>query len=372
MTDGARPAERPPTVFLVGYYGVGNLGDEEIRRAVEAEAARIGVTIARWATRNPRERDPRAVRLSLRGFPRYCAACWRADRVVLGGGGILKDEGLRVPAELLLTALLARMARRPVALLAVGVGPLYSRIGTWLVRGIARLAEVRTVRDEASADALTALGLRDIEIGADPIFSMPAGSPAPPADEATGRHDGPMALVSVRPWFHKAVDGPARWDAFTRQVAATLDLLAADGWRIRFVGLYWPRDCEAARAVVGRMRIAERTVVDDTAVTWEDLGGAAAAADLLIVMRYHALAAAIIGGRPCVALAYEPKVAELALAAQVGCVPVDVPDVGDRLAGLVREAIQGGSRSRPDAAPLPMLRERARRILRLALRGEQA
>ncbi len=369
MTDGARPAERPPTVFLVGYYGVGNLGDEQIRMAIEAEAGRTGARIARWATRNPLERDPRAVRLSLRGFPRYCAACWRADRVVLGGGGILKDEGLRLPAELLLTVLLARIARRPVALLAVGVGPFYSRVGTWFIRGIACLAEVRTVRDEASADALTALGVLDVEVGADPIFSLPAPSLDPAARGAAMQHEGRTALVSIRPWFHKAADGAARWETFTGQVAAALDLLAAEGWWIRFAGLYWPRDHDAARAVAARMRFSERAVVDDTPVTWADLGGAAASADLVIAMRYHALAAAIIGGRPCLALAYEPKVAELARFARVGCVPVEVPDVGDRLAGLVREAMRDPSRAEADAAALGVLRERARRILRLALRG---
>ena len=169
--DRARPGgARNPRVFLVGYYGVGNLGDEAIRFAIERAAERLGVDIPFYADRGASQ-DPRAIPTGVRGLPAQVRAIRATDRVVLGGGGILKDEGLRLPAELLVTALIARALRRPVTLLGVGVGPFYHRIGRWMVRAIARLSRVRTVRDESSVKALRDLGVTRVILAADPIFS---------------------------------------------------------------------------------------------------------------------------------------------------------------------------------------------------------
>lgn len=112
---------------------------------------------------------------------------------MLGGGGILKDEGQAVPRQLLLTALPARLAGRQVRLLAVGVGPLYTRRGRWMVAEAARLPQVRTVRDAASQRALNQLGVREVEVGADPLFSLPLILPARacPASGPSSSASGP-------------------------------------------------------------------------------------------------------------------------------------------------------------------------------------
>jgi polysaccharide pyruvyl transferase WcaK-like protein len=65
-------------------------------------------------------------------------------------------------------------------------------------------------------------------------------------------------------------------------------------------------------------------------------------------MRYHALAAAAMLGRPVIALAYEPKVESLAESLGLFRVSVDSPDIVERLPQLVRDALD-----RPDATQAP-------------------
>ena len=371
MTQGVGGTNAPVRVFLVGYYGVGNLGDEQIRIAVEEAAVSLGVQVTRWATRRRHEQDPRAVRLGWGGAIRYVASCWSVDRVVLGGGGILKDEGLRLPIELLLTALAARLAGRPVALLAVGVGPFYTRVGRWMIRATARLAAVRTVRDRASAQALASLGIAGVEVGADPIFSYRVPEPAEAsAGTATRGEVPPTVLVSVRPWFHKdPPDGEGRWDRFAVDLATVLDEVVASGRRVRFVGLYWPRDQVAAEQVRAAMKRAEGAMVDREPVTWRSLTAAVREAEIVVAMRYHAVAASVMASRPTIPISYEPKVSALAEVCRLAAVMPGEEGSGERLAALVHAARDDPAAALPAPGTVDELRRRSKRALQRALVG---
>ncbi len=102
MTRGRRRGRC--AIFLVGYSGVHNVGDEAIRAAILAAAPGLGAEVVAIASYDPADPDPRAVPMRGLGLWRYLRAIVRCDRVVLGGGGILKDEGLRMPLELFATA----------------------------------------------------------------------------------------------------------------------------------------------------------------------------------------------------------------------------------------------------------------------------
>lgn len=375
MSDPGPGTPSPPAgrrIFLVGYYGVDNLGDEAIRHAIEAAAASLGVEVARFASRG-RSTDPRAVPTGLRAIPATIRAIRATDRVVLGGGGILKDEGLRLPVELLVTAVLARLARRRVDLLAVGVGPFYRPVGRWLVAAIARLCRVRTVRDEASAIALRGLGVGRVLVGADPIFAGDGPAPVVPtgSDRVSGRSR--RAAVSVRPWFDRHPPAGGGADPVARlqaDLATGLGPLRRAGWAIDFLALYWPRDRDAGRAVAARLPDGSGEVVEAAAaLDWASLGTAIAASDLVIAMRYHAVAAAALAGRPVIAIAYEPKVASLAADLAIPAVAVDDPALAANLGSVVAAAVEGRTLPVADPDAVAALRERAWTALRAVLLG---
>jgi polysaccharide pyruvyl transferase CsaB len=328
------PAEDSPRprVFLVGYYGVGNLGDELIRVAIEAEAEVLGIDIAwyaNWGCGN--DADPRAVRVRGRGLLGYLRACLAADRVVLGGGGILKDEGLRMPAELLATVLIARMRRVPVAVLAAGVGPFYTGPGRFATRAVVRLAGYRSVRDVDSLRLLTSMGLRRIDLAADPVFGLAASGAAVeqrPPDRRTGDRG---IVVSVRPWFTRV--GGDRWETFSQDVARAIRDSKAATLPVNFTALYWPRDRDAARDVA--LHLGGNGRVPSTQATMAGLVRDLQEARLAVVMRYHSLVLAAVAGCPVVAIAYEPKVAALADLLGVPQVAADDPRLEVKLRELM-------------------------------------
>ncbi len=360
-------ADPPLRIFLVGYSGVHNVGDEAIRTAIVSAAPALGAEVVAIASHDPTDPDPRAVPLRGPGLWRYLWAIVRCDRVVLGGGGILKDEGLRMPLELFATALGARLLRRDVTLVAVGVGPFYSQLGRWLAMATARLARVRTVRDADSAASLDALGVRRVVLGADPTFALdsPIAASFERAPDAAPFGSRQIA-VSLRRWYRTAADGVQRQAALRDAVAGALAPLVADGWTAQLLSCYWPRDLEEARALAADPRLGAAEIVDRE-LDWADLSDRVGGAGLVVAMRYHAVVAAAVAGRPIVAMAYEPKVR--ALASELGLPIVDVEelDLASRLTVAVEAAIADPAAARPDAAALAALRDRSRLALRLAL-----
>jgi polysaccharide pyruvyl transferase WcaK-like protein len=333
---------------------VPNLGDEAIFEAIDAAAPKVGARITTFSTRSAGASDPRAVRPRGRGILRYVKASIRSDRVVLGGGGILKDEGLGPLLELLLAVALARLSRRQTALLSVGVGPFYTRTGRRLVGLIARLSETRTVRDDESARALDALGVGSAVVSADPVFTID-----PPASKGEG---GAAVLVSVRPWFHKDADGAVRWEGFRDAIAAALSPVVEER-PIEFVGLYRPQDEHAAGDVRSAMGPAGEALRVSSIETWAELLERVAGSSLVVAMRYHVLLAAAVAERPAIAIAYEPKVTALAGELSTPALAPDDPELAAKLGALIR----GGAVPVPDPAATARLRERAWEGLRLAL-----
>ncbi len=358
------PRSSRPRIFLVGYYGMHNVGDEAIREAIENAAATLGVQIAHYAVRGPRESSSRAVPTGGFGLLRYLTAILTADRVVIGGGGILKDEGLRLPLELLGTALVARLLLKPVALVGVGVGPIYTRPGRWLIATIARLAQVRTVRDAASLRVLEDLGVGHVLLGADPTYASKVMALHHPPSTQPLRT--PRVVVSIRPWFGKEAERERRQEGLRDAVADGVASLAAAGWETRLISLYWPRDHAEARAIAADPRVASADV-RDTELDWAELLAEIEAADLVIAMRYHAVIAASLVRRPTIALAYEPKVASLAAELGIPMVAVDQPRTAEQLRAIIRAFLDGRSGCLPDEEAIDALRTRSRFALDQAL-----
>ncbi|HEX8122369.1 MAG TPA: polysaccharide pyruvyl transferase family protein [Solirubrobacteraceae bacterium] len=344
-------------VFLVGLYGVENLGDRAIRETIERLAPGLGAEIVRFSSRVELS-DPRAVVLRSRRWWRWLRAFTEVDRVVIGGGGLLKDESIRFSLELLLAAVLGRVLRRDVTLLSVGVAPFYTRLGRAVIAMTARRASVRTVRDAESAVALRGLGVDDVEVRADPMFCTVDQRP----NGAVRRQR--RVLLAIRPWFHKDPDGgAARWPPLLASVTRLVEELMERGWDVHLSCLYWPEDREVADAIAAGVSSRERLTIDDAPRGWDETVALAATFELVIAMRYHAVAAASVAGRPVIALPYEPKVRSLATEVDVPMVEVDDPRLTERILELVDA---DGARV-PDRGTIASLRERAMRAVQEAL-----
>ncbi|HEY3204021.1 MAG TPA: polysaccharide pyruvyl transferase family protein [Thermoanaerobaculia bacterium] len=315
------------TLLLVGYYGFGNTGDEAIlasivaglrRRAPDARFVvvsgdpadtrrRYGVEAVGW-------KDPVAISEEAR----------QADLVVVGGGGLFQDYLGFDPGALLTPrhggisfyagpAVLAALARKPLALFGLGFGPLESVHARRFTRAVGEAACHISVRDEGSRALLVSAGLESsrIAVSADPAFTL-SFEKIYPEDVLAGagvEPRPPVVGVALRNWSI-GVD-PAFWE---REVATALDLFVErTGGTLLFVPFErspWASadDFDLAPRIRKRLRHADRAATLTELRHPAETAGLLAGCDLVLGMRLHSLIFAAAGGVPLVGLAYDPKV----------------------------------------------------------------
>ena len=332
------------TVFICGYYGFGNVGDEAILTALlkglRTSLPDAGVTVVSGSPRETElEHDVTAVHWQ--DIPAIVAAARDADRMVLGGGGLFQDYWGVHPDNLLTSrhgsidnwtgfALLARLTNTPLMIYGVGVGPIASAAGTEYTRLAFDQAAVATVRDGASRDLLVAAGLEPgrIELAADPAFLLdpvPADAIATllAADGVTPS-DRLRIAVALRPW----PEGPRGWpDDVARGLDHLVEQHDSDILFVPFQRSLASRenDARVATEVAGRMRHVRRTTILRSDYGPAEVLTVLGMSNLVVGMRLHAGIFAASQGVPLVALSYDPKVTALMAALGISefCLPLD-------------------------------------------------
>ncbi len=315
------------TVLISGYYGFSNTGDEAILAVIlEQLRERLGagtrfqvisgspeVTAAIYQVEAISWRDTAAIAQAVRD----------AALVVTGGGGIFHDYG-GVNADGFLTegnwgigfhataAILAALFEKPLALCAVGVGPLLTAEAALYVRGVFGAANYASVRDEASRELAGRA-----EVTADPAFLLSAapaervreiwaeeGIPEPPAGAS-------RVVVAIRHWAHEVE--PEVWE---RELARGLDAFAAAHKGAQLVFVPFQRfpgeeedDLTVARRVHGRLEAASYVVRGRYQPS--EVAALLGAASMVVAMRLHAAIFCLRAGVPFVAITYDGKVRHL-------------------------------------------------------------
>jgi polysaccharide pyruvyl transferase WcaK-like protein len=319
---GMTPRTAEPRVVVLGYYGMRNLGDELILEVIASRlgGARMqvigygpGAVAADHALAGAHVLDADATEGLVRD----------ADLLVIGSGGVLHDRELAAGASLdavfddpgaagiagvlARNAALATAAGTPVALLAIGAGPVSSDAGRSVARFLTEHAVSASVRDDASAEMLRASGAtRDVSVAADPTLLVERPSPGP-ARAWLAEHgvEGDYITVAMRRWN----EAPADLDT---ALAAVLDELVEQA-RVRVVFVPFQRHAQGRRDEAANRAISEHMRRGDAVVHAEvdDRGtvlGVVAGARAGIAMRLHASILANSFGVPTVGLAYDPKV----------------------------------------------------------------
>lgn len=344
--------DTPPTIVFLGTHGQHNIGDELLLETFLHQLGRTPSYVVNTY-------DPEFTARQLAG--RYRAELidtagdrlallrhlWGADAVVFGGGSIVKELyasiGRNRYATLVMILAIVTfakwVARKPVAMLNIGVGPVETRTGCLLAGLILRQVDLVTVRDPASYALCRRLGLgEEVHSGTDAVFSVsPAwlldGEPSPrPAG------DGPLRIALN---LNADIENPDNWEYFQANLAAALAGVAR-GRAIELHGLPMQSkgkerdDATVLRAFAAR--IPGVTWVEHHPVTHVDVARLIDACDLVISERLHAIVIAAILGRPAFVLAYDVKVRELAGMLGLGAAWVDINIPFD--AGRVQRGIE--------------------------------
>ncbi|MFZ0407983.1 MAG: polysaccharide pyruvyl transferase CsaB [Cyanobium sp.] len=311
-------AQIHPSVLVCGYYGEHNLGDDALLQVLLAQLPpAVHPLVTAWDQPLVR-RVFKVETTDRRSLVGVLAALGRCRALVLGGGSLLQDS-TSFRSLLYYGALIvaARARGMDVILWGQGLGPLRRRRSRLLARWLLSLATGISWRDPASTQLARQWGLRCLE-GSDPVWAL---EPLP----WQGR-GGPIVVC----WRPASQLDRQSW----RPYLQALDQLAADSGRpVHWLPFHRAQDRELLAWLEQHAGLPERLRQASVLLTVEDPQAAMAqfqAAGLVIAMRLHGLILAALAGSPCVALSYDPKVAEAALGIGCACQDLSLP-VADTL-----------------------------------------
>jgi polysaccharide pyruvyl transferase CsaB len=322
--------EHPLNIVINGWYGQRNAGDDAILDVfVEQALARLDADIT-VLSEIPAQVDP-APRLSAQFHPvlfgrgglsnllggrllRHINLIRRADLVVLGGGGLLRDNtNWRNLFRLLDEIWIARLFGRKTMLYGIGVGPFKTAFGKWLIGASARMCDLITVRSQRGAELLREVGVptERIEVVSDPAFLLAPREPADPELHALFA-DG--AAIGFYPTFAMLRRDAA--DGHLARIAAALDrLVETEGARVVAVPMSVledrPDDVAVARKVRAAMRHPQALHIYDKRLSAAELKWVTGQARMNITVRLHAMIFSLGCNVPVVPVNYEPKVSNV-------------------------------------------------------------
>lgn len=339
---------RKPKLVLYGNYGQGNIGDEAILRAllqIMGDVAAVTVM----------SREPSRV-VALHGVASESTfkisgirALLRADIVAIGGGGIFGNNMTLMPRLLPFLALVLRALGKRVVFVAIGAyvttPPLLQRV----LRLLARVSDVVTVRDSESVDVF---GRQRCILVPDPGQSI---DPAP-ADEVDrylfqrGLGMNPTLGISLKPAVDREVDA-RQHEVALRSIACWTEL-HPDGDVLLFCfsergnsGLGFARtDRDLATEVISGAASGTSIHVIESDVTPWLMKGIVGRCSAVVAHRLHAQMFAFDQKVPVLGLSWERK-SDVFLDAN-GVLRLDLRDeLSYDVEGWLRETVAGKASS---------------------------
>ncbi|MDW7671224.1 MAG: polysaccharide pyruvyl transferase CsaB [Bacillota bacterium] len=298
-------------VFIFGYYGFHNIGDEAILEAIVAEFQKVMPEVSLTALSYKAAETSRRYSIeavSRNHFVEVVRSIGRSHLVMSGGGSILQDvTSSRSLLYYLGIIFLAKILGKKVAFYGNGFGPITRTPNRWLVKHIINQVDLLTVRDEESREVMERLGIsRPIHVTADAAFTLQILPESEPVQlDQVQRKVG----ISVRRWKNQAVYLPI--------LAAFADALIEKGYTVFFLPMQPPADTQVSKELMNMMKYP--AIILETGDTPHKMIQVIAGMDFLIGMRLHSLIFSAIAGVPMIGLSYETKITSFLKLVQQPC-----------------------------------------------------
>lgn len=293
-------------IFIFGYYGFKNLGDEAILASIiktikenDSSAHILALSYNVSYT----EKIHRVTGVSRNNMIEVIKAIRASNLVISGGGSLLQDvTSSRSLVYYLALVLFAKLMSKPVLFYSNGFGPIRNRINKILTKEIVNKVDKIIVRDEDSKRAMEDIGIsRPIKVTTDATFIL-GGTGSDRALEILKDEkiptDSPFVGISVRPWYFK--------ESFIEIMAKFADYLSDKGLAVLFIPMQMPKDLEVSNKIIKKMK--RKAYVLEGDYIPEDVLAIIGKMQILIGMRLHALIFAGIQGIPMLGLEYDPKI----------------------------------------------------------------
>jgi polysaccharide pyruvyl transferase CsaB len=297
------------TVVISGYYGFDNAGDEAVLFSIIKTLRDLHPDLRLIVLSQDPPKTAKAYGVEAvnrwNGYSVF-KALRQAELLISGGGSLLQD--VTSPRNILYylgIVWLAKLMRRRVIFYSQGIGPVNGVIGRSLVKKVANLVDVITIRDERSRKELSNMGVTKPPIyqTADPVLGLSRQDLDLQAGRELLTRNGidlcrPVLGVSVREW--RGLTG------YYKVLAKGCDHLARLGWQVVFIPMHFPADIAPSREVARLMQEPAVILRDKSSVA--TVMGVIGHAGLMLGMRLHALIMAAVAGVPVVGVSYDPKV----------------------------------------------------------------
>lgn len=299
---------RRPHIAVLGYYGLGNCGDEAVLsgllHGLRELAPEVDATVL---SANPRATSQLHQVRSVHRIRRLLPTIMACDALVAGGGSLLQDITSQRSLIYYVFALKTALALgKKVVLCGQGLGPFVRPKSRRMTASVLNRVHAITLRDPDSLELLRELGVSRprVELCADLAFLLPPPPPAPPSTilgEA-----GPCVGLALRPWNIRPDDEEA-WRTAARRASLLCEALGTSTrLNVRLVVMQEPWDRTLANLTA---RLSVWPTVVEPERTPLETASAFAGYRLVVAMRLHALIFAAVADVPSVALSYDPKVA---------------------------------------------------------------
>lgn len=353
---------RPRRIVFLGTHGQYNIGDELLLDTFLTQLGPENTYVVNsydpdFTRRQVAGRFAVRVIDTARDRVALLRALLGCDVLVFGGGSIIKElyaSTGRNPYSTLLMILAIvtftrRIARKPIAMLNVGVGPLLTPRGLKIARMILRQVDQLTVRDERSLVTCRSVGIEPV-LATDAVFSASRETLLGGGEVVRPDGDGPLRVALS---LNFDIENPDSWEGFLSSLAEALEAVH----RVRPIELHalpmqagFKAHDDAEVLEEFAARVPSIPMVRHELPLHSDAARLIAGCDLLVAERLHAIVMASILGVPSYVLSYDVKVRELAaiLGIEEWSVDINEPfdgtEVGDRIVRLIgqREDVAAG------------------------------
>jgi len=325
-------------ISIVGYYGADNTGDEAILSVMLEQIKKLFPDLEPFVFAvEPEkvEKEYNVKSISIYHFKSnlrsYLKILGDSSVLLIGGGGLLQDwyhqSIFRGTIQTFLRfQFLARVVNTPVMYYALGVGPLRTKYGRWLVKHFSRRAELITVRDKESLELLESIGVKNKQIiqTADPAWEL---KPAPESElEEIFVREGinidsstPIFGICLRQWYHASggmwkneSERLQKYNAYCEILKSYLEYLQSNfDAKIIIIPFQLPADAEFGKLISDMVGKPNSIHLLKEPFTPSQLLALFHRLDFVFGIRLHSLIFAGIADVPSVALAYDPKVVNL-------------------------------------------------------------
>lgn len=317
-----------PRIFVSGYYGAQNLGDDLLLIASIAglrtvfdrphflvrdhgqtdEISELGsdVEFTGVETVWTRPGTSKALRFIeyLKAISRIMRTC---DWVVFGGGTVFHaNRGSRSLLLQTLICMTARLHGARIAALGVGVSGISSPLSRALFRTIIASCDLFLVRDKAAMQQCIGTKAR---LTSDLAFTLADQLHFPDRDRKNGAQR--TVAITVCPQAFDVGSRSAAVETFRK----TVQILLSQGHRVIFIGMLrsdlLENDLTFIQSIVEHFEAEHGVEIRTPGPKSEEISRAFHDIDVVVGMRFHALVIAAIFGIPFVGIAHDNKIREI-------------------------------------------------------------